>query len=264
MRAKPNEVSTRNESFSKPTIVPMTLLPSFRRISSARVWPAAKSKETTGSARINLPRMISSMTKRGIDGQGLGTGKFPRGHGRAEYFKFQLRGQNAASIGCPNSCGEFFHRVKSKLLVKPHGAFVAGSYRKRYLRKAAHAQGLQRRFHQAATETPALVSGHGADLRGVADSFGHLRIQDHADQMVFMRSAQHKRSLRLKLSAAGQDNNVFQETQRTGFAAVLVVNFTIHVICIGKLDQARARLKIAVVPALQDQSSARSFPDQSW
>ena len=45
MRANPYEVSTRNESFSKPTIVPMILVPSFRRISSARAAPALNSNE---------------------------------------------------------------------------------------------------------------------------------------------------------------------------------------------------------------------------
>ena len=70
--------------------------------------------------------------------------------------------------------------------------------------------------------------------------------------MVFVRSAQHKRSLGLELSAAGQDDDIFQKTQGAGFAAVLIVDFAVDMICISQLNQSRARLEIAVIPPFED------------
>ena len=92
---------------------------------------------------------------------------------------------------------------------------------------------------------------------------GNARIQNHADEVIGVRRAQHKGSLRLKLSAAGQDDDVFQEAQRAGFAAVLIVDFAVHMIRVGELNQPRARLEIAVIPPLEDQPRSRALADES-
>src|ERR1700733_9450386 len=97
----------------------------------------------------------------------------------------------------------------------------------------------------------------------MADPIGNARIQNHADEVVGMRRAQHKRSLRLKLPAAGKDDDVFQETQRARFAAVLIVYLAVDVTGICQLNESRAGLEIAMLPPLQNQSRARSFPNQS-
>ena len=57
--AKPYEVSTRNKSLSNPTIVPVILVPSLRRISSAYAATADRLKERAATARTDLPRMDS-------------------------------------------------------------------------------------------------------------------------------------------------------------------------------------------------------------
>jgi len=107
-------------------------------------------------------------------------------------------------------------------------------------------------LHESASEAATLISGHGTDLRGVANPIGNARIQNDADQMIGVRRAQHKRSLGLELSAAGQNDDVFQESQGAGFAAILIVDFTVDVVRVCELDEPRARFKITVIPPLQD------------
>lgn len=65
----------RNESFSKPTMVPMILVPSFRRISSARTAAATIVNNRSANEGNALPRMVSSMAKAGMNGQDLGGGE---------------------------------------------------------------------------------------------------------------------------------------------------------------------------------------------
>ena len=91
---------------------------------------------------------------------------------------------------------------------------------------------------------------------------GDARIQNDSHQVILVRRAQHKRSLGLKLPAAGQDDDVFQKAQRAGLAAILIVDFAVYVIRIGELDQPRARLEIAVIPPLENQPRSRAFPDE--
>src|SRR5260370_37248953 len=71
-----------------------------------------------------------------------------------------------------------------------------------------------------------------------------------------VRRPKDKRRIGLKLSAAGQDDDVLQKTQRARFAAILVIDFAVNVIRVGELDQPRARFEVAVVPPLEDQPSA--------
>ena len=122
-----------------------------------------------------------------------------------------------------------------------------------------HAQCLQGRFHEPAPEAAALVSRHGADLRGVADPICNARIQDHPDHVIGVRSAQDKGSLGLELPAAGQDDDVFQKAQRSRFAAILIVDFTVNMVCIRQLDQPGARLEIPVVPPARGSAPRRGL-----
>src|SRR5215472_17914331 len=58
-----------------------------------------------------------------------------------------------------------------------------------------------------------------------------------------------------KLSASGQQDNVFEKFQRPGAAAVLVVDFAVHVIRVGQVNQLGARFKVTIVPAGQPQAT---------
>ncbi len=80
-------------------------------------------------------------------------------------------------------------------------------------------------------------------------------------QLVTVRRAQHEGGLRLELAAAGQQDDVLQEFQRAGFAAVLVVDLAVGVIGVGQLDQTRAGGEVAVVPALQAQAGDGGRPE---
>jgi hypothetical protein len=61
--AKPKEVSTRNESFSNPTIVPLIFVPSFRRISSARTAAALINDASRTRKGIARPLITPSMAR---------------------------------------------------------------------------------------------------------------------------------------------------------------------------------------------------------
>ncbi len=107
-----------------------------------------------------------------------------------------------------------------------------------------------------------LVSGHGADLRGVADARGDGGIQDNSSKVARMGLPKYEGCLGLELSTSGQDDDVLQKSQSAGFAAVLVIDFTIDVICIGELDQPRAGFEVAVVPSFEDQPRARALSNK--
>src|SRR6267154_1069755 len=94
-----------------------------------------------------------------------------------------------------------------------HRPFIARGDRQRYRSIAAEPQGLQRSFHQLAAEPASLVSRNGANLCRVPDSRGDAGIQDNSGEMACMRRPKNKRRIGLKLSTAGKDDDVFQETQ---------------------------------------------------
>src|ERR1700757_4725166 len=104
----------------------MILLPSFRRISSARAAPTVMNTDRRASATNNLPRMISSMAKPGIEQQASAAGKFPVGHPPSEYLKSLTSSLKPPALVCgPDSGGKFLHGDESKFLVKAHGMLVA-------------------------------------------------------------------------------------------------------------------------------------------
>ena len=77
--------------------------------------------------------------------------------------------------------------------------------------------------------------------------------------MIFVAKDSQHVNLGLKLSAARQHDDVLEEFQRARFAAVLIVDFTVHVVRVSQLNQPRLELKIAMVPALQDQSAPEAL-----
>src|SRR5882724_7026625 len=62
---------------------------------------------------------------------------------------------------------------------------------------------------------------------------------------------QNERGSLYKLTATGQQNDVFQKLQGTRSAPVLVVDLAIDVIRIRQIDQLGARLEVTVTPARQ-------------
>src|SRR6266480_4543786 len=99
------------------------------------------------------------------------------------------------------------------------------------------------------------MAGQHADLRGVADARRNLASEDRANQIVAARIVQDEGGAGNELAAAWQENNIFQKTQRAGFAAVLVVDVAVHVIGVGEINQFGAGVEVTVVPAGETQAS---------
>ena len=135
-----------------------------------------------------------------------------------------------------------------------HGGVILGSDRERQFLEAQTAQSVRGGLHQGAAQSVALETRLDTDLGGVANPFGNFAGQHGADQVVAARMPQHKRSARLELSAARQQDDVLQEFQRAVSRAVLIVDVAINVIRVRQINQLGAWLKVAVVPAIQPQS----------
>ena len=108
-----------------------------------------------------------------------------------------------------------------------------------------------------AADAVALVAGHDADLGGVAHAFGHGGREHHGDGPFARGGTHQERSFGQKLAAARQQHDVAQEFHAAGFAAVLIVDFAIHVIGVGQLDQARGGFERAVGPGLEAQAGGK-------
>src|SRR6266851_7016867 len=90
------------------------------------------------------------------------------------------------------------------------------------------------------------ASGEGFD--GVAAAGRDLAGEDSGDEFVAAGLVEDEGCARHELAAARQQDDVLQEFQGPGAAAVLVVDLAIDVICVGQIDQFGARLEVAVVP----------------
>jgi len=66
---------------------------------------------------------------------------------------------------------------------------------------------------------------------------------------------QNERRSRDKLSAARKQNNILEETQRACFAAVLVVDVAVDVICVSQVNELGAGIKVAIIPSRKAKSS---------
>jgi len=110
-------------------------------------------------------------------------------------------------------------------------------------------EGVDGRVHKHATEAVSLVAGEDAELGGVADAAADLAGEDGGDEVIAAGLMEDERSTGNELAAAGEQDDVFEEAESAGAAAVLVVDFAIDVIGVGKIDELGAGLEIAVVPA---------------
>src|SRR2546422_7299801 len=120
------------------------------------------------------------------------------------------------------------------------------------------AQGADGGEHERAAQAVSLIAGEDADLRNVAHAGGDFGRQHGSDDLVCDRIAQHERSRRDELAAAGKQNDVLQKLERATARAVLVVDLAVHVIGISQINQFGARLEIAVVPALKTERDRKS------
>jgi hypothetical protein len=154
----------------------------------------------------------------------------------------------------PDAGGEGFDGAEAEFFVEADGGFVVGGDGEREFVEFHGAQGINGREHEHAAEAVALVAGQDANLRGVAHAGGDLAGEDRADELVAAGLAQDKRGAWDKLAAAGKQDDVFQKTQRAGTAAILVVDFAVHVIGVGKIDELGAGIEVAVVPAVEAHS----------
>jgi len=94
----------------------------------------------------------------------------------------------------------------------------------------------------------------------VADAGGNFAGEDGGDEFVAARLAKNKRSAGNELAAAGKENDVFEEAQGTGAAAILVVDLAIDVIRVRQINQFGAMLEEAVVPAVEAHASGGAGP----
>src|SRR5207244_2907567 len=116
------------------------------------------------------------------------------------------------------------------------------------------AEGLIRRKYGDADVVP-LKTGQDADLGGVTDTGGDFAGQNGGHQFVASGLVEDKRCPGNKLAASRQQNNVLEKLQRPRAAAILVVDFAVHVIGIGQVNQPGARFEVAVVPASKPQAT---------
>src|SRR5258708_31820515 len=160
----------------------------------------------------------------------------------------------------PDAGGEGFDRAKANFFVELDGGFVVGGDCKRQFLEFHGTQRVDGGVHEHAAEAVALVAGEDANLCGVAHAGGDLAGQDRADELVAAGLPQKERGARHKLAAARKQDDVLQEAQRTGAAAILVVDLAIHLIGLGKIDELGAWIEGAAVPAVQPHSgrSARA------
>ena len=89
------------------------------------------------------------------------------------------------------------------------------------------------------------------------DTLVIMGLKDEADkdrQLIAARLVQKERRTRYKLPTARQQDNVLQEFQRARAAAILVVDFAVHVIGVCQINELGARIKVAVVPLGQAQA----------
>src|SRR6266404_499155 len=151
----------------------------------------------------------------------------------------------------PNTRSEGLNGAEAEFFIELDGGVVVRSYGQRQFPEFHGAEGFGGSLHEHAAEAVSLVTGQDADLRGVADAGGDLAGQHGGDEFIAAWLVKNKGCAWYKLAATGKQNDVFQEFQRAGAAAVLIIDFAVDVICVSQIDQLGARLEIAVVPAVE-------------
>src|ERR1700719_860625 len=85
-------------------------------------------------------------------------------------------------------------------------------------------------------------------------AFFHRRSKNHADQAISSSWPYEKRSFRQKLTASRQNHDVAKEFHSASLRPVLIVDVSIHVIGVRKLNQLGGRLERSVTPRLRAKS----------
>src|SRR5882762_1132118 len=96
----------------------------------------------------------------------------------------------------------------------------------------------------------ALVAGEDANLRRVADAGRDFAGEHGGYEFVAAGLAQDEGRSRDELAATRKKDDVLEEAQRAGSAAILIVDFTIDVIRVRQINQFCARLEEAIIPAV--------------
>ena len=74
-------------------------------------------------------------------------------------------------------------------------------------------------------------------------------------EFIAARFMKDKRRARNKLAASGQQNNVLQKFQRPGAAAILIIDFAVHMIRVSQVNELCTGLKVAVIPSSEPQTT---------
>src|SRR6266576_3161576 len=104
----------------------------------------------------------------------------------------------------------------------------------------------------------ALVARQNADLRGVTDAGGNFASQNCGDELVTSGLVKNEGRGRHELAASGEQDDVLQEFQRAGPAAILIIDLAIDVICVSQIDQLRAGIEKAIAPAVKARGRRRA------
>ena len=159
-----------------------------------------------------------------------------------------------ANLSGPDAGREAADGRETETLVEMNGGMVIGGDGEGEFLEMLRAQGLGGGQHQNPAEAMALESGLDADLRCVADTRGNFAGQHRAYQIIAAGMTQDERSVWLKLSATGQQDDVLQKLQSAVARAVLIVDVAVDVIGVSEINQLGAWLEVAVVPAIEPQS----------
>src|ERR1700752_347413 len=90
-------------------------------------------------------------------------------------------------------------------------------------------------------------------------AFLHRRSKNHAYQAISSGWPHQKRSFRQELTASRQDHDVAKEFHSASLRPVLIVDVSIHVIGVRKLNQLGGRLERSVTPWLRAKSGRERF-----
>ncbi len=159
--------------------------------------------------------------------------------------------RSATALAGPDTGGEAADGREVEIFVEPDRGAVLRGHGQSQFAELHGAQGFRGSLHEHAAKSVPLIAGQDADLRGVADAGGDFAGEHSGDEFVAAGLAENEGGGGHELAAAGKKNNVLEEAQSSASAAVLIVDLAVHVTGIGQVNQFRARLEEAIVPAVE-------------
>ena len=104
------------------------------------------------------------------------------------------------------------------------------------------------------------MAGHHADLRRMADAFSHRGREHHGDGLVARQRDAPETKPRAEIGRSREAARYCEGISCRPRAAVLVVDFGVHVIGIGELDKPRGGFECAIRPGFNAQAVESGLP----